>query len=360
MSASTLTANTVVVEKEEHETWQTVLLCFAFAFYFIAGVYIYWITSDEYQIRKYQKKLGYEVPSLWSYFRYCCICCWGPAVRRKWERENKFFRTPDYGNINQAWQGKYLNNYYKYRWGRLPRGDMKQITKLSLSQAEAKVIETLFNWAIKQALDEVQREADRDERRRGQLQRLRRKTEMLQLTEEDIKQIQRTEFTKLVGEAHKSQAAIESSSEEEEADDMTDWAGATVWGKPTFNVSNTSTGMHAEQGGAAAASGGGGDGNAPQAGDEWVGSQGWGGAADIVPNPKAANEKKARKPEKAPKEPKPKAEKRNSKGHQDNHVWDAEPTWGMGADIKPTKQRSPRKSNQNSKANATAQKSLEI
>ena len=48
------------------------------------------------------RKAGYIVPSWTDYFKYCCACCWGPFMRRRWESDHLYFRNAyPTGNASQ-------------------------------------------------------------------------------------------------------------------------------------------------------------------------------------------------------------------------------------------------------------------
>ena len=65
--------------------------------YIVLASLLYWRTSDDYKLRKKRKELGYEVPGLFSAFKFLCILCLGPINRKRWESKHKHYHTEDYG-----------------------------------------------------------------------------------------------------------------------------------------------------------------------------------------------------------------------------------------------------------------------
>lgn len=84
------------------EVWeQAVLLAGMILFAVLAGL-LYYLTSDSYRKSKKMAQLGHEVTTLWTVCARCCLFCVGPAYRKKWESENRQYRTEDYGQPDSS------------------------------------------------------------------------------------------------------------------------------------------------------------------------------------------------------------------------------------------------------------------
>jgi len=77
--------------------WAQALILTSLIVFFLLGMLMYYLTSDAWRNRQMKKKLGHEVPSLAHTLCRCFIVCLGPVYRKRWERENKYYRTDDYG-----------------------------------------------------------------------------------------------------------------------------------------------------------------------------------------------------------------------------------------------------------------------
>lgn len=269
---------------DDHPWWQTTLLIVGFLCFMGLGLWLYWRTSDMYKIRKQQILLGYEVPEMISYVSWCCVCCIGPMVRRKWERNNKYFRTDDYGDETQPWLGKYLNPK-RGKWGKLPRGDakaVKQTTQEVLVKVQAKVMNDLFVSAIKRALEHYERDAKRNAAAREGMEKQRRYTQAHNFMEGDIERMHQEELTQFEAEAAVNLDEADSGDSEESGGE---WGGVMETGfgpgGPTAHrVAATATAAAVVERGSAVSFAL--PPSSAQGGGAWDGASDWGRPEDAV------------------------------------------------------------------------------
>eukprot|EP00038_Savillea_parva_P006589 m.164677 g.164677 ORF g.164677 m.164677 type:complete len:633 (-) comp12455_c0_seq1:33-1931(-) len=141
----------------DHPVYQTVFLFLALIMVLVLGAWLYWVTSEAYRIRKMQIRLGYKVPTIRSYFSWLFICCTGPLIRRKWEKDNERFRTDDYAPLKRRRPPvrKFLTD--GGAWTKLPRGDMHRhakVIKAALAKVRATVMHDVLDDALTLALAE--------------------------------------------------------------------------------------------------------------------------------------------------------------------------------------------------------------
>eukprot|EP01147_Barroeca_monosierra_P002062 gene2062-5121_t len=108
------------------ETWEIAVFFSAVVVYIIGMSLLYWITSDDYKLRKTRKKLGYDTPGLFSALKLCCVVCIGPINRKRWESKHKYYRTDDYGPPDSKWMEIKPPTERNQEWQRLPRGDTER------------------------------------------------------------------------------------------------------------------------------------------------------------------------------------------------------------------------------------------
>jgi hypothetical protein len=150
-------------------------------------------------------------------------------TRRKWERENKHFRTNDYGDEKIQWLGKHLNpkRYRKKgQWGAIERGDAKvheEKVKKVLVKLKAKIMDEMMQAAINRGLDRMLADAKKNTggARKG-VEKMRRRTEHMPMSTQQLKEQEQQRRQKLQEEEDALHQHSESSEEEGGADE---WGG---------------------------------------------------------------------------------------------------------------------------------------
>lgn len=218
-------------QPNEHESWQTGLLCAGYVAFFVVSVWLYYRTSETYYLRKHMETAGYVVPGWSEYCEYCCSCCWGPLNRRSWEREHRFFRHAyPASNNTQQWLGKYEQ---RGKWTRLPRGDAKLIRKKAravLNKAKARLIDELFAKAIAQALDAYVADARASAAKRRHMERIEKQATRQRMDDAEQHRLQEERIERLMAEEAMNDSSSDSSSDDSSEGD---WGlGATgTWGE---------------------------------------------------------------------------------------------------------------------------------
>jgi len=211
-----------MAENDDYEDWQTALLVIGFVLLAVFGIWLYWRTGDDYKIRQAQKKLGYEVPPLWTNFKWLCMCCLGPYERRKWENEHKYWRNASYGDPNEKWNGAKLHDLHA-PWRQIPpsRRAIKKVVDKALHQVKARVMLHVMDEAISKALQMYVQDALKNreaEKRIERIQALAAKRNQQRAAREAQKQ---QELAAMEAEPVSS------------SDDDTDWnMGIGEWGAP--------------------------------------------------------------------------------------------------------------------------------
>lgn len=137
------------------DTAETVLFVLGLVVFLVFSAWLYWRTSDDYRVRKAKLELGYEVDDVCSTFHACCTCCCGVRERRKWERENLFYRTDEYGPPDPHWMDVKAADQPGQEWQRLPRGDVARQRKLIstvLAKTKVQIMEEVIQEAIRGGL----------------------------------------------------------------------------------------------------------------------------------------------------------------------------------------------------------------
>lgn len=163
------------------EAWQTALLIVGLVVFLIISAFVYYRTSDQYRLAAQRKRLGYDDPDDSVCFLFA------PAVRRKWERDHKVFRTDDYAPYNgrEDWRVIKAKNQPGEEWQNLPRGDDHGKRKV-LSRAVAKVKATLINGLIDEAIEQLVKELEQPTIERiDQKRRRRTEADVLRIDEQD-------------------------------------------------------------------------------------------------------------------------------------------------------------------------------
>ncbi|EDQ88813.1 uncharacterized protein MONBRDRAFT_25910 [Monosiga brevicollis MX1] len=106
------------------ETWEIGLFIAGLILFGLLSAWAFYLTSDEYRLRRKRRQLGYEEDQ-GSIFGLLCALCIGPVNRSRWERQHKQFRTPDYGKPDKDWQKVRPSDEPGQEWQLLPRGDVQ-------------------------------------------------------------------------------------------------------------------------------------------------------------------------------------------------------------------------------------------
>ncbi|EGD72321.1 hypothetical protein PTSG_00340 [Salpingoeca rosetta] len=141
------------------ETWEVAVFFTAAVVYVIGASYLYWRTSDEYKLRKKRKELGYDVPSIMSSLKLCCVLCLGPINRQRWESKHKYYRTDDYGPPDAKWMELRPPTDKNQHWQLLPRGDKdrhRSLASKATAEVLLQVLEAEYNAALDKAIQQWQ------------------------------------------------------------------------------------------------------------------------------------------------------------------------------------------------------------
>eukprot|EP00053_Salpingoeca_punica_P018876 m.187562 g.187562 ORF g.187562 m.187562 type:complete len:808 (+) comp17524_c0_seq1:80-2503(+) len=219
----------------------------------VFSAWLFWRTSDDYRIRQAKKELGYDVEHPLSFLRYCVACCLGPMQRRKWERDNKFFRTKDYGPPDDSWDVKMPASAPGQEWQKLPRGDSHKTRKL-ISSAVAKVkvqlLDEMVDAAVAAALEAMTQEMARDRETQLKMERMRQKSMLFKEQERLLLNAREAQERSRMEEAEAAEIAAEDEAagvEEEErfAREVEEWLHANSIAVPKSRSSNSASQRHA-------------------------------------------------------------------------------------------------------------------
>eukprot|EP00730_Choanoeca_flexa_P003578 TRINITY_DN11447_c7_g1_i1.p1 TRINITY_DN11447_c7_g1~~TRINITY_DN11447_c7_g1_i1.p1 ORF type:complete len:695 (+),score=151.49 TRINITY_DN11447_c7_g1_i1:37-2085(+) len=119
------------------ETYEVVLFVLGLIAFLVLGAVVYYMTGDDYKLRKKRKELGYEVDSWSDTLKICCALCLGPMNRSRWEKKHKYFRTEDYGKPDKHWMKNRPASEPNQEWQKLPRGDVS-VAKTTAGKVFAK------------------------------------------------------------------------------------------------------------------------------------------------------------------------------------------------------------------------------
>eukprot|EP00042_Codosiga_hollandica_P053705 m.710059 g.710059 ORF g.710059 m.710059 type:complete len:879 (-) comp58755_c0_seq4:130-2766(-) len=177
--------------------YQLALVVLAMVIMAILGVTIYWLTSDEYRVRKKKIELGYPVKPWWYFPSLVFGFILGPILRKKWEKEHVFYRTDDYGAPDPDWRDLKKRRGSKLTesksstalplsraviWQDLPRGDGKlrrDLVNSVVAKVQVAVTDSLFNAALDEAITMFLSDMNADASARARMEKMRARAEDL-------------------------------------------------------------------------------------------------------------------------------------------------------------------------------------
>eukprot|EP00051_Salpingoeca_urceolata_P011536 m.143097 g.143097 ORF g.143097 m.143097 type:complete len:665 (-) comp17157_c0_seq1:28-2022(-) len=211
------------------ESWETALMLVGYFSFLGIAAYVYWRTSPSYRLQQQKKALGHETTSLLS---MCVACIMGPARRTRWEAENKYYRTMEYGEPDDGWES--LGSHRP--WMDLPRGDeaeRRHQRAQAVAQSKTLILNELMDeivhWGVTTFLEDLKSDHRRLERtetlqRRLQQQRVADSVALAQRQYEFDQARESEDVAQLLAE---EEANLSEDNWSDELDDVLDDAAST-------------------------------------------------------------------------------------------------------------------------------------